>query len=99
MTNVAADGGEPPQNAEFYRHPTLADLLASAKPLLSVDDLLIDDGSASKRASASRTVVTPHASMRTVMSSKSRRPRAACNFIASSSWVCRLRRRPSQLRE
>ena len=21
MTNVAADGGEPPQNAEFYRHP------------------------------------------------------------------------------
>ena len=43
MTNVSADGGEPPQNAEFYRHHTLAELLAGAKPLRSVDDLVIGD--------------------------------------------------------
>lgn len=43
MTNVATDGAEPPQNAEFYRHHTLAELVAGAKPLRSVDDLLIDE--------------------------------------------------------
>ena len=43
MTSTATQGGEPPNNAEFYRQHTLADLLVGATPLRSLDDLLIDD--------------------------------------------------------
>ena len=43
MTDTAAHGGEPPNNAEFYRRHTLAELLAGAQPLRSVEDLLIDE--------------------------------------------------------
>lgn len=30
MTNIAPDAGNPPNNADFYRHHTLAELLADA---------------------------------------------------------------------
>ena len=43
MTSIAKHGGEPPNNAEFYRRHTLAELLAGAPPIVSVDDLLIRD--------------------------------------------------------
>ena len=43
MTNIARVPGNPPNNADFYRHHTLAALLADAKPLGSVEDLLIPD--------------------------------------------------------
>ena len=43
MANIAAQGGERPNNADFYRIHTLAELLADAAPLGSVDDLLIRD--------------------------------------------------------
>jgi hypothetical protein len=43
MTNVAPDGSEPPNNADFYRRHTLAELLADSTPIKSVDDLLIGD--------------------------------------------------------
>lgn len=32
MTNIAPDAGNPPNNADFYRHHTLAELLAGAEP-------------------------------------------------------------------
>ena len=43
MTNIAPDPSNPPNNAAFYRHHTLAELLADAKPIASVEDLLIPD--------------------------------------------------------
>jgi hypothetical protein len=43
VTDIATHGGEPPNNAEFYRRRTLAELLAGAQPLRSVEDLLIDE--------------------------------------------------------
>ena len=43
MTNIAPDAGNPPNNADFYRHHSLAELLADAKPLGSVEDLLIPE--------------------------------------------------------
>jgi hypothetical protein len=43
MTNIATDGGEPPNNADFYRRHTLGELLAGSTPINSVDDLLISD--------------------------------------------------------
>ena len=43
MTNIAPGAGHPPNNAYFYRHNTLAELLADAEPLGSVEDLLIPD--------------------------------------------------------
>ena len=43
MTNIAPDAGNPPNNADFYRHHTLADLLAGAEPLGSLEDLRIPE--------------------------------------------------------
>ncbi len=42
MTNVAAHGGKPPINAEFYRRHTLDELLDGAPTIASIDDLLIE---------------------------------------------------------
>ena len=41
--SIATHGGEPPNNTEFYRRHTLVELLAAARPIMSVDDLLIED--------------------------------------------------------
>lgn len=43
MTNIAPDAGDPPNNADFYRHHSLAELLEGAQPLGSVEDLLIPE--------------------------------------------------------
>jgi hypothetical protein len=43
VTNIATDGAEPPNNAEFYHRHTLAELLAGVPPITSVTDLLIGD--------------------------------------------------------
>jgi len=43
VTNIATGGGEPPNNTEFYRRHTLAELLADVSPITSVADLLMGE--------------------------------------------------------